>query len=246
METMENAIVLAERRELTPQIWTMISQMAPVMFKSRLFGVVSQEAAAAIMLKGYELGLGVTASFEFIHVIQGKPGLSPRGALALLMAHPAIEKVKMERLTDDRGNYVGHTCTMRRKNGFEHTAKFTVDDAKRAGLVKPGSGWVAYPEQMCMWRAVGFAADVVAPDITAGMTAIMKMPEQMGVAINDNGEIVNVVDLPASDPMKQPMMTLNELLERFEAGAIMAANGGKIPATQEEVENVFKVLEAAR
>jgi hypothetical protein len=75
-------IVPIQQRELTPQVWQMISQMAPVMWKSRLFGVVSQEAAAAIMLKGYELGLSVTASFEFIHVIQGKPGLSPRGALA--------------------------------------------------------------------------------------------------------------------------------------------------------------------
>lgn len=231
------AIIPLTHRELTPQIWQMISQMAPVMWKSRLFGVVSQEAAAAIMLKGYELGLSVTASFEFINVIQGKPGLSPRGALALLHSHPDIDKVEIRRLIREDGSYLGHSCTIRRKSGFEYTAQFTLDDAKRAGLVKPDSGWMKYPEQMCMWRAVGFAADVAAPDITAGMTTIMKMPEELGVAINDNGEVIEV------KPVEQkPQITLDQLLERFDPVAIMEANGGKIPATQEEVESVLSIL----
>lgn len=230
------AIVPIQQRELTPQVWQMISQMAPVMWKSRLFGVVSQEAAAAIMLKGYELGLSVTASFEFIHVIQGKPGLSPRGALALLHSHPDIEKVEIKRLTKE-GSYLGHSCTIKRKSGFEYTAQFTLEDAKRAELVKPNSGWTKYPEQMCMWRAVGFAADVAAPDITAGMTTIMKMPEELGVAITDSGEVIDVQAVPA-----KPQITLDQLLEQFDAEAIMTANGGKIPATQDEVERTAAAL----
>lgn len=231
-------IVPIQQRELTLQIWQMISQIAPVMWKSRLFGVVSQEAAAAIMLKGYELGLSVTASFEFIHVIQGKPGLSPRGALALLHSHPDIEKVEIRRLTKkEDSSYLGHSCTIKRKNGFEYTAQFTLEDAKRAGLVKPDSGWTKYPEQMCMWRAVGFAADVAAPDITAGMTTIMKMPEELGVVITDNGEVIDMQAVPA-----KPQITLDQLLEQFDAESIMIANGGKIPATQEEVEKVFELL----
>lgn len=237
-EETTTAIVPLTHRELTPQIWQMISQMAPVMWKSRLFGVVSQDAAAAIMLKGYELGLSVTASFEFINVIQGKPGLSPRGALALLHSHPDIDKVEIKRLVRD-GSYLGHSCTIRRKNGFEYTAQFTLDDAKRAGLIKPDSGWTKYPEQMCMWRATGFAADVAAPDITAGMTTIMKMPEDLGVAINDNGEII---DIQPSET--KPKITLDQLLEQFDPEAIMAANDGKIPATQEEVEKVYDKLRA--
>jgi hypothetical protein len=233
------AIVPIQQRELTPQIWQMISQMAPVMWKSRLFGVVSQEAAAAIMLKGYELGLSITASFEFIHVIQGKPGLSPRGALALLHSHPDIEKVEIKRLMKEDGSYMGHSCTIKRKSGFEYTAQFTLEDAKRAGLIKPDSGWTKYPEQMCMWRAVGFAADVAAPDITAGMTTIMKMPDELGVTITDSGE---VIDVQAAAVSTKPQITLEQLLEQFEAEAIMAANGGKIPATQEEIEQVFATL----
>src|SRR3990167_3398040 len=82
-----NAIVpTAATRELTPAIWHMIEIMSPVMHKAHLFGVTSPEQAAAIMLKGYELGLSVTASFEFVQVIQGKPSLSPRGAMAILLS----------------------------------------------------------------------------------------------------------------------------------------------------------------
>jgi hypothetical protein len=232
------------QRELTPQIWQMISQMAPVMYNSRLFGVVSKDAAAAIMLKGYELGLSVTASFEFINVISGKPGLSPRGALALLQTHPDIEKIEINQLTDDKGGYVGHACTIRRKNGFEYTAHYTLEDARRAGLIKPDSGWSKYPQNMCMWRAVGFAADVAAPDITAGMTTIIKMPEELGVTIDGSGEIVDVQAAPVAPD--KPVVTLETLLTQYAPDAIMAANGGKIPATQDEIEMAAAALTAAQ
>lgn len=235
-----NDIVPVTKRELTPQIWNMIVQMAPVMWKSRMFGVVSEDAAAAIMVKGYELGLGITASFEFIQVIQGKPGLSPKGALALLQNHPDIEKVHIEKLTEKSGAYLGHACTIRRKTGFEYTAQFTLKDAERAGLIKPDSGWQKYPENMCLWRAIGFAADVVAPDITAGMTTIIKMPEALGVAIDNNGEIIDI--LPGQPNPEKPVITLESLLTQYSPEKIMEANGGKIPATQDEIERVAETL----
>lgn len=239
-EEQTTALALIPARELTPQIWQMISQMAPVMYRSRLFGVTSQEAAAAIMLKGYELGLSVTASFEFIHVIQGKPGLSPRGALALLHSHPDIENVIVNKI-EEGGKYIGHECTIKRKNGFSFTARFTLEDARRAGLVRPESGWEKYPEQMCMWRAIGFAADVAAPDITAGLTSIMKMPEEMGIALDGSGEIINV-QAREPEPERKATITLDDLLTQYGAEAIMEAAGGKIPATQEEVEEVYAKL----
>lgn len=246
------SLVLRPERELTPQIWQMISSMAPVMFKSRLFGVISQEAAAAIMLKGYELGLSITASFEFINVVQGKPGLSPRGALALMHTHPDIENVEVRRIANGT-QYVGHECTIRRRGGFEYTARFTLEDARKAGLVKSDSGWEKYPENMCMWRAVGFAADVACPDITAGMTAIMKMPEALGVELGQNGEILQVEyrnDPPpagyqAASNQSPASQTLEELLTRHGPEAIMVANGGKIPATQDEVNLVAEKLGTA-
>jgi hypothetical protein len=231
---METSLALAGNRELSPTIWKMIVEMAPMMHRARLFGVSSEEQAAAIMLKGYELGLGFTASFEFVQVIMGKPNLIPRGALALLHANPMITKLVITRLTDASGKFTGYSCTMGRSSGFEYTASWTLEQANKAGLVKPDSGWVNYPENMCLWRAVGFAADVVAPDITAGMTGLMKMPERFGVALSEGGDVIEgtvVQNAPVESQASPtaPAFTLDNLLDLFGPEAILDANGGIMP-----------------
>lgn len=235
--TEQTAIVTAATRELTPGIWHMITDMAPVMYKAHLFGVQSPDQAAAIMLKGYDCGFSITASFDFIQVIQGKPSVNPRGAMALLLSSPLCKAIDLNRLTDDKGKFIGYECHMERTNGFKHTARFTLEDATRAGLVKPDSGWAKYPENMSMWRAVGFAADVVFPDVTAGMTSLMKAPEMYGVALTESGDVIEATatNVPSVDP-------LQELINEFGAEAIMNANDGQIP-TNGQVAEVRAKLE---
>lgn len=245
--------IVPVQRELTPAVWQMISQIAPVMWKSRLFGVGSPEAATAIMLKGYELGLSITASFEFVQVVEGKPSLSPRGALAILHKSTEIAKIETKRLTDASGKFTGYECTMKRRNGFEHTAKYTLEDAQRAGVFKPNSGWAKYPENMCLWRVIGFTADVVAPDITAGMTSIMKMPEELGVAIDGNGYVVDVKSeinsesKPVNSEFRDYSSKVSELIEMHGIELVMASMaevcGGDNPKTEDEYQrlvNYFK------
>ncbi len=228
------AIQTAATRELTPGIERMIWEMAPRMHKAHLFGVVSPEQAYAIMIKGFDCGFSVTASFDFVQVISGKPSVNPRGALAMLLSNPLVDAIDIKRIADDKGKFIGYECFMKRKNnGLSFTGRFTLDDANRAGLVKADSGWAKYPENMCMWRAIGFAADVVFPDVTAGMTTLMKAPEMYGVALTEGGDVIEAqaVTVPSVSP-------LNELLEQFPADAIMAANNGNIPQSAEEIEAV--------
>jgi len=232
------AIELSSQRFVTPSVLDMFDRIAPMMARSRMMGVLQPEQAYAIMLKGFEIGLSITASFEFVQSVAGKsPQLSPRGAMALLHSSPLMEPVIIKRLTDDKGTFIGYECTMTRKTGFTHTSRFTLADAATAGLIKDGGGWVTYPENMCMWRAIGFCADVVAPDITAGMTAILKMPEAFGMAIGNSGEIIDVRSTPV-----QSGPTLNDLLAKYEPAAIMAANDGRIPQTAEEISAVMNKL----
>lgn len=231
------AVQTAATRELTPGIWSMIEKMAPAMFKSRLFGVTSIEQAEAIMLKGFELGLSMTASFELVQVIQGKPALSPRGAMAILLSSPLVKEITITKLID-KNLFIGYECLMSRTTGFSFIGRFTLEDAKRAGLVKPDSGWAKYPENMCLWRAVGFAADVVFPDVTAGMTTLMKAPEMYGVALTEGGDVIdaNATNIPTVDP-------LQELITQYGYEAIMTANDGAIPSNG-QVEEVRKKLES--
>jgi hypothetical protein len=249
---MTNALTI--RNELTPAQWEMINEIAPVMHASRLFGVSSSAAAAAIMLKGRDLGLSFTGSFDLIHVIDGKPGLSPRGALAILHGSPEIARIGIERLTNAKGDYEGHECTVERRNGFTYTARYTLKDAERAGLNKSGSGWAKYPENMCLWRAVGFAADVAAPDIIGGM----KTADQYGAAITAEGDVitgqwsdtedgfgVTHTDANGPDETAAAALAAQALVEEYSAEAVLAANGGAIPATMEEIDAVRYALIAA-
>ena len=235
---MSNELII--REPLTPQVWGMIQSMAPTLHKARLFGVASPEQAAAIMLKGFELGLSLSASFELIHVVQGKPTLSPRGALALIMQSPLCDGVAIDDQTDEQGNPTRCVVTMKRTNGLEYTASFSMDDAARAGLVKSGGAWETYPANMLRWRAVGFCADVVFPDVLGGM----KRADEMGAAVTEEGDVIEVTWTPVETESAPSVPELTDLLAQYGAEAIMAANDGKIPGTDAEIAGVAAKLEA--
>ena len=135
---MTNEITI--KQQITPSTWQMIKEIAPAMQASRLFGTSNEESAMAIMLKGYELGFSLTASFEFIHVIDGKPGLSPRGMLALIQQSPNLANMLIEDIKDKTGNPQSCRVTMTRINGFTYTTEFSMENAKTADLIKPKSG----------------------------------------------------------------------------------------------------------
>lgn len=231
-----NAIV---KRDFNNDTWAMIERIAPVMQKSRLFGVATAEQAAAIMLKGHELGLPLTTSFEFIQVIMDKPTLSPRGALALIIQSGECEDYKIADETTDKGVPTACSVWMKRKDGREYKVRFTMEDAKRADLIKAGGGWEKYPQQMLKWRAVGFVADVLFPDIIGGM----KRSDELGADITPEGNVINATWTPAPTSPQSPRMTMGELLAKYTADQILAVNDGKIPQTLDDVERVNTLLE---
>jgi len=228
------------QQQLSLTAWQVIQAIAPTMHQSRLFGVSSPDQAAAIMIKGAELGLSFSASFEFIQVVQGKPTLSPRGALALIHQSAELAGMKIEDKPD--------ACTvwMKRTNGFEYELTFTMDDARRTGQVKPNSAWESYPGNMLRWRCVGFVADVVFPDILGGL----KRADEFGAAVDAAG---NVIDgewramSPAQAPVPDfaPTVTLDQLVEQYGADRVMEACDGKIPGSAEEVTSAAAVLAGA-
>lgn len=254
---MNENMAIAIRPQLTPSVWQMITDIAPAMHQSRLFGITSPDQAKAIMLKGFELGLSLTASFEFIQVVQGKPAISPRGALAMIQNSPLCDGIKIEDLVGSDGKPTACRVWMKRVNGFEYTVTWTMDDAQKAGVVKPDSGWSSYPANMLRWRAVGFCADVVFPDVIGGM----KRADEYGADLTPDGDVVEgnwrAVAEPAqsqsmSCPPTEPVApeaptsagTLDELVAKYGAEAVMQAAGGTIPGTDEDVAAVAKMLEA--
>lgn len=248
---MSNELTIQKQREITPSTWDMIKAMAPAMHASRFFGVASPEQAMAIMIKGHELGLGLASSFEFIKSIQGKPALVPMGALALIQNSPLCDGLKIEDIKDDKGAPQMCRVWMKRTNGFEYTVEFSMDDAKRAGLVKPDSGWANYPANMLRWRAIGFCADVVFPDVLGGL----KRADEYGADLTPGGDVIEcqwsevqsvpIQSAPAGPPQATlQYVTLQELLDRYGADVVLAANEGLIPATSEDVTRIADLLDA--
>lgn len=230
-----NAIV---KHELTSDTWSMIERIAPVMQKSRLFGVATAEQAMAIMLKGHELGLQLAASFEFVAVIQDKPSLIPRGALALILNSSEYAGMTIDDQRNDKGVPIACSVTMKRKNGFSYTATYTMEDAKLADLVKPGSGWAKYPANMLRWRAVGYCADVVFPDIIGGM----KRADELGADITPDGDVITGTWSKVESKSQEPQITLNELIAKYGAQSILLVNNNTIPATPEQIKEVAEKL----
>ncbi len=144
---------------MTREEYELLWQLAERVARSAYYGRLSRDQAFLLMAYGRELGLAPLTALDLLHVINGRPALSPRGALALLHRSPAIRSVELERLTDGNGQFTGYRATITRNNGASYDAEWTLADAERAGLLR-NPQWRQYPEQMCLWRALGRAADM--------------------------------------------------------------------------------------
>ncbi len=153
---------LARSNALSMQVLTLIQALAPSFHACRWYGLSSPEQAIVVMTKAVELGIPLTAAFEFFDIIENKPSLKPIGALALIHRSPLVDIVAIDSQAD--------RCTItmkRRDSGFEHTASFSLQDAQTAGLIKPdkdGSAWRRYPADMLRNRAIA----PLCPDCGAG------------------------------------------------------------------------------
>jgi hypothetical protein len=239
---------------LRPDTWELITRVGETLHKSRLFGTTSPEAAAAIILKGSELGLGMAASFELIQVIQGKPTLSPRGALALIMRSGQLTGLRIAEQAD------GCRVWMRRGE-LEYETGWTLTDARQAGLVKAGGAWETYPRNMCKWRAVGFVADVLFGDLIGGL----KRADELGADLDEQGNVVALPEAPEAPHARDAgdvvdaawhaapgtvapaaavpnRRSLQALVAQFGAERVLVAAGGTIPADDAAVEAVAAQL----
>ncbi len=236
---MEKAI---EIRNITPDIITQAEVLAA---KTAHYMGMTKNVAIATYLKGYEVGFNMTAAPEFIQVIQGKPAISPRGHLALLHASGIFSGnglLEVEDKRDEDGNPTSCRVKMRRgDSNVEYECVFTMEDAKRAGIIKDGSGWEKYPANMCRWRATGYCADIVASDIGGGM----KRADEYGADITQEGDIIpgSWEELKEENEDENPI-TLNNLAAQYGVDVILKANNDVIPANQDDIDRVAKILES--
>lgn len=127
---------------------------------------------AMILLIGKEAGLSPMLALRTVSVIKGKPEINGEGTLALINLNFKGAGCRCENVVTKNGVH-GVKVFMKRDvnnpNSTEHTEIFTMDDAKRAGLLEGrNTPWAKYPKIMMKWRAVKNCARFVFPDIGAG------------------------------------------------------------------------------
>lgn len=116
---------------------------------------------------GAELGLAPMQALQNIACINGKPSVYGDAALALVRGSTVCEDV--EEFIEGEGEQMVATCIAKRKGSKPVLAKFSVSDAKAAGLWRKQGPWTQYPRRMLQMRARGFALRDAFPDVLKGL-----------------------------------------------------------------------------
>lgn len=163
-------------------------------FFNNLGGV---DGILCISLMARELGISPMAALSGgINYILGKVEISPR-----LMNSMIRQRGHTLDITESSDT----SCTIKgtRKDTKEtYVCTFTIEMAKKAGLVKSGGGWEKYPSDMLFARCLSrlarrLFADVIGPAYVEGEIADSK--DEMKMAVNES-EVKEESKKPESDP----------------------------------------------
>jgi hypothetical protein len=138
------------------------SEFAPKDFKGK------PESCLLAIQHGSEVGLSPMQSLQSIAVINGRPTIWGDAALALVQSSPVCEYVKEH--TEGQGDNLTAVCEAKRRGYPAPTvSRFSMADAKRAGLAGKSGPWSQYPERMLALRARGFALRNAFADALRGL-----------------------------------------------------------------------------
>jgi len=138
------------------------SEFAPKDFRGK------PESCMLAIQHGSEVGLSPMQSLQSIAVINGRPTIWGDAALALVQSSPVCEYVR--EFTEGEGDGLVAVCEAKRKGYPQPTVvRFSMADAKRAGLAGKTGPWSSYPARMCALRARGFALRNAFADALRGL-----------------------------------------------------------------------------
>ena len=160
---------------------------------------------------GFELGLAPMQALQNIAVINGKPSVYGDAAMALVQASPVCEDVEEFFENEGTPNPIA-VCVAKRKGRKPVIAKFSVEDAKRAGLWGKQGPWSAYPKRMMQMRARGFALRDAFPDVLKGMITAEEAQDYPEEAKPVQAKPANPLDLVAPKKVEIPEQTTDTLL----------------------------------
>lgn len=191
--------------------------LSTVMVQSGFFPNAESVAQGVVkILAGRELGFPAIASMRHIYVHNGHIGLQAT-LIANKIRQSGTYDYKILESTDEK-------CSIEFKRkvdgawAVEGTASFTMEEAKRAKLVKAGSGWENYPSDMLFARA-----------ITRGQRR--HCPDVFGQTVYSEEE---VREIEATEPKPAGGQTLEERMAEMMPREKQPESGGEANGSQGE------------
>jgi len=151
-----------------PQTFQEITGMAKAFVASGMFQDTKQLSQAIVKIQaGRELGLPPVYSMQNINMIRNCLACSAN-TMALLVKKSGHYNYRIKEHHDKSCSIVFYESDGDKwVEAGEST--FTIEDAKRAELVKPDSGWIKYPRAMLFSRAISQGARLYCPDAIGGV-----------------------------------------------------------------------------
>jgi hypothetical protein len=189
------------------------SDFAPKDFKGK------PESCLLAIQHGSEVGLSPMQSLQSIACINGRPSVWGDAALALVMGSPVCEHVSEG--IDGEGEQMAAICVAKRR-GYEKATvvRFSVADAKKAGLWGKSGPWTQYPKRMLQLRARGFALRDAFPDVLKGLVTAEEAQ-----------------DYPTPEPSREPVV----VRPKFAETAVAAATPGDMERSRLAVNKAANV-----
>lgn len=168
------------------------SDFAPKDFKGK------PESCLLAIQHGSEVGLSPMQSLQSIAVINGRPTIWGDAALALVQSSAACEYVR--EYTEGEGDGLVAVCEAKRRGYPAPTVvRFSMADAKRAGLAGKSGPWTQYPGRMLTLRARGFALRNAFADCLRGLVTAEEAQDYT-VAVTPPEPVVVREETPAAKP----------------------------------------------
>jgi len=221
-----NALTPVERRvsPLAPQTFTELVQFAERAARSSMVPkdyIGKPENILLAVQMGAELGLPPMQSLQNISVVNGRPAVWGDAMPGLCRQSSVCDDI--EEWIEGEGDNMTAFCRATRHGKKPVTAKFSVADAKKAGLWAKQGTWAQYPQRMLVWRARSWALRDAFPDVLRGLMAVEEARDIPAEPFN--GTTIDAAPEPAGaapdapTAEAKPRRTINDWLAAFALAA---------------------------
>ena len=163
---------------LAPASFSELVQFAQMAAKSQLVPKEYRNQPEDIMLAvqlGSEVGLRPMQALQNIAVINGRPAVWGDALPGLCKASPVYHDIIETWENEHEPDQLVAVCIAKRHGSTPVTARFSVMDAKRAGLWTKAGPWQTYPRRMLQMRARSFALRDAFPDVLKGLISVVAL-----------------------------------------------------------------------